>query len=71
MMVVVTEYILDADDNSVQFAPGGRIVLSLVKGLGPFQGFFLKYFDESIQVLLACNLSKIGGSDVCTAEFAA
>ena len=60
MVVFVTENILDAYDYSIQFAPGRRVVLFLVKGFCPFQCLLLKYLNESIQVMLACDLSKIG-----------
>lgn len=60
MMVVVAEHIFDADNDAVEFTPGVGVVVFLVKGFGPFQRFFLKYLNEGIQVMLACNLVKIG-----------
>ena len=59
MMVVVAEHIFDADNDAVEFAPGLGVIVFLVKGFGPFQCFFLKYLNEGIQVMLACNLVKI------------
>ena len=71
MVIVVAEHIFDADNDAVEFAPGVGVVVFLVKDFGPFQRFFLKYFNKGIQVMLACNLVKIGRSDVLAAEFAA
>lgn len=71
MMIFITKNILDADDNPIQFTPGGWIVLFLIKGFGPFQRFCLKYLNKGIQVMLACDLGKVGGGDVCAAQFAA
>ena len=35
MMIFIAEYIFDADNDTVEFAPGVWVVLFLVKGLGP------------------------------------
>jgi hypothetical protein len=32
----------------------------LVKDFGPLQRLFLKYFNEGIQVMSACDLGKVG-----------
>ena len=71
MMVFITKNILDADDNTIQFAPRRWIVLFLIKGLGPFQRLCLKYLNKGIQVMLACDLCKVRGGDVCAVQFAA
>jgi hypothetical protein len=60
VVIVVAEHILDADNDAIEFAPGAGIVLFLVKGFGPLKRFFLKYFNEGIQVMLACDLGKVG-----------
>jgi hypothetical protein len=60
VVVVVTEHIFDPNNNAVEFAPGVWVVVFLVKGFSPFQCFFPENFDEGIQVMVACDLVKVG-----------